>query len=211
MTEFNKKESIILKQKEILGKMVKKTWGSWLKWDPDFLLNQMKKFTWSMMSLMTFSPETTILNILSESEILDEYVTTIFEGIKNTENEKVQNDILEIFDRNQNEDSDKLVENFIYDTAYYFLQNPINIPDSDPAYSSLKKAEKLSKRFTDGQYKIVKQAGLPNSDTIEPENIDIQKLLKLLKEESLSQKEVLLILFRLYWPKILEDKLPNNN
>jgi len=155
----------------------------------------MEKFTKSMFSLTTFSPETTILNILSEPEILEEYISTLFDGICETHNKNIQDELLGIFDKAKEENPDKLAENFIYDTAFYFLQNPINIEDSDPAYSGLKKAEEISKKFTKGKYQIIKQ-----EKELTPEDIDPKKLFqKLLETKSdITSKEMVLILTKLY-------------
>lgn len=199
MSDLYKKEAIKNKQNEIIDLIKKRKGLEWLEYDYTYLSRQMGKFTWWMMSLMTFSPETTILNILSESEILEEYVSTLFDGISETQNEKIQDEFLEILDKAKEGNPDKLAENFIYDTAFYFLQNPINIEDSDPAYSSFKKAAEISKKFTKGKYQIIKQ-----EKELTPEDIDPKKLFqKLLETKSdITPKEIISILTKLYWSSI---------
>ncbi len=205
MTELNKKEVIKNKQNEIIDLIKKRKGLQGLEFDYTHLSRQMGKFTWWMMSLMTFSPETTILNISSELEILEEYISTLFDGISETNNQKIKSELLEILDKAEVDNPDKLVENFIYDTAVYFLQNPVDISDSDPSYSSFKKAEKLSKRFTDGQYKIVKQKDATSPDDIELDDIDLKKLIKLLNDDKLNlrQKDIIKFLIKTFGEDIL--------
>ena len=155
------------------------------------------------MSLMTFSPETTILNISSNPELLSEYITAIFEGINTTSDKKLANDFYDILEKNETEAPEKMLSSFVYDTTLYFNQNPIEMEDSDPAYSRFKKAEEISKKFTKGKYQIINQENNPN-----PEDISLSKLRDLLQndESGLTQKDILRIIINLYGDALFEEK-----
>lgn len=173
------------------------------------LIKGMERLGWWFMSLMTFSPETTILNISSSPELLNEYIKAIFEWLGTTSNKKIADELFEVLIKNDTEDSEKTLSSFIYDVTLYFNQNPITIEDSDPAYSSFKKAEEISKRFTKGKYQIVNQEESLNPDDIKVEDVNLKKLLELLSNDktSLSQKDILRIIINLYGDKLFNEKL----
>lgn len=173
------------------------------------LIKGMERLGWWFMSLMTFSPETTILNISSSPELLNEYIKNIFEWLNTTSNKKVADELFEVLIKNDTEDSEKTLSSFIYDVTLYFNQNPITIEDSDPAYSSFKKAEEISKRFTKGKYQIVNQEENLNPDDIKVEDVNLRKLQELLSNDktSLSQKDILRIIINLYGDTLFNEKL----
>jgi hypothetical protein len=221
MATMTREEQIKQKEEQLLGIFGKRMKWAWIKSPEDLwfsksdLMRGMERLWWWFLSLMTFSPETTILNISSSPELLNEYIVAIFEWLNKTTNNKLADELFDILVKIDTEDSEKTLSNFIYDITLYFNQNPITIEDSDPAYSSFMKAEQISKKFTKGKYQIVNQESQSNSNDIKVEDIDLKKLVDLLNKDkaSLAKRDILKIIINLYGNELFEEKFSelNNN
>lgn len=214
MATMTREEQLKLKEEQLFSIFEKRMkWGGvkspedlWFK--KSDIINGINRLKWWFMSLVNFSPEVTILNISSQPELLKEYLSAIFWWLNKTSDKKISHDFDWILEKIDSENPDNMLSSFIYDSISYFQENPISITDSDLGYKELKLAQDLSKRIVNWPYKITKQ-----EPEIEAENIDVHKLVKLLVEEnpSLSQRDVINILKKLYWVEKLNELLSKNN
>lgn len=210
MATLSRDEQVKLKEKQLFEILWKRVNWKWIQNPEDLwyrkedLMRGMDRLKWWFMSLMNFSPETTILNISNESWTLDDYMRSIFEWLKITWDEKLLNDITTILEKMDDENPEKMLSSFIYDSALYFHENPLTLVDSDPAYEYFKHAENLSKKYTNGKYKIVQQ----EEDEMRLQDIDIKQLVTLISksDNQISDRQVIKLLERIYWPKELRAK-----
>ncbi|GAB0174583.1 MAG: hypothetical protein HHAS10_04620 [Candidatus Altimarinota bacterium] len=214
MATMTREEQLKLKEEQLFSIFEKRMKGGGVKSPEDLgfkksdIINGINRLKGGFMSLVNFSPEVTILNISSQPELLKEYLSAIFGGLNKTSDKKISHDFDGILEKIDSENPDNMLSSFIYDSISYFQENPISITDSDLGYKELKLAQDLSKRIVNGPYKITKQ-----EPEIEAENIDVHKLVKLLVEEnpSLSQRDVINILKKLYGVEKLNELLSKNN
>ena len=214
MTKLTREEQIRQKEEQLLSifeKRMKWNWGKspeevWLKRSD--LINGIRRLGWWLTCLVDFSAESIILNISSQPELLKEYLIAVFWGLSKTSDKKISSDFDDILEKIDSEDPENMFSSFIYDSLWYFKDNPIKISDTDLGYKELKLAEDISKRIINWPYKIIKE-----EPEIKAEDIDIQKLMELLIADnpSMSQKDAINILKKIYWVEKLNELLSKHN
>lgn len=214
MATMTREEQIKQKEEQLLSIFEKRMKWNWVKSPEDLwfkksdLINGVSRLKWWFTCLVDFSAESIILNASSQPELLKEYLSSVFWGLKKTSDKKICNDFDWILEKIDSEDPENMLSSFIYDSLWYFKDNPIKINDTDLWYKELKLAENLSKQIINWPYKLIKQ-----EPEIQAEDIDVHKLIKLLVEEnpSLSQRDVINILKKLYWVEKVNELLSKNN